>query len=93
MTGPAFALATDRDMREISSQHLDEIQRMPFFYIPTDDPDVMRSWGVALEQNVADNVRLYPGALVAPGFAGENASRGDLLYNGAEASAAFVPRP
>jgi hypothetical protein len=50
----------------------------------------LRVWGVALEATLADTERLYPGALVAPHFAGETASRADLLYNGAEPAAAFV---
>lgn len=88
---PTIRLATDEDMRAISSQTLDEIRRLPFFYIPTGEPDVMRAWGVALEQHVAENVRHDPDTLVAPQFAGETASRADLLYHGAELAADLLP--
>ncbi len=41
---------------------------------------------------LSDYERLYPGGLVAPQFAGQFASREDLVYNGAEPAAAFPPR-
>jgi hypothetical protein len=41
-------LVTDEDMRAITSQTLDRIKLLPHLYIPTDDSDVMRSWGVAM---------------------------------------------
>lgn len=91
MTAPTIRLVTDDIMRQITSQNLDDIKRLPHFYIPTDDPDVMRAWGIALEGLVSDNERLYPGTLIAPQDAGQYASRGDLLYNGAEPAAAFIP--
>ena len=87
---PTIRLATDDDMRAITSQKLDEILRLPFVYIPTLEPDVMRVWGVALATTLPDTARLYPDALVAPSYAGERASRGDLLYNGAEPAADFL---
>jgi hypothetical protein len=92
MTTPTIRLATDDDMRAITSQNLDQIRRLPCLYIATDEPDVMRSWGVALERTFGDFERLYPGALVAPHYDGQTVSRGDLLYNGAEPAAASMPR-
>ena len=76
-------------MRSITSQALDLIKRLPFLYITTGEPDIMRTLGVAGEGSVADTERLYQGALIAPHYAGESASRGDLLYNGAEPAASF----
>ena len=84
-------LATDDNMRAITSQNLDEILRLPFLYICTDKPDVMRSWSVAVPATISHYERLYPGALVAHIFTGETASRGDLLYDGAEPAADFRP--
>lgn len=83
-------LVTDDDTRAISSQNVDEIRRFPHLYIPTAEPDVMRVWGIALESSFQDYARLYPEALVAPHYAGERASRGELLYYGAEPATAFV---
>lgn len=83
-------LATDDDMRSITSQNAAEIRRLPFLYIDTDESDVMRVWGVALDRTLPDFVRLYPAALVAPKYAGERASRGDLLYHGAEPAASLL---
>jgi hypothetical protein len=51
----------------------------------------MRVWGVADATSIGDYERLYPGALVAPQYAGETASRGELIYNGAEPAAALLP--
>lgn len=90
---PTLRLVTDDDMRAITSQNLDEIKRLPHLYIPTDEPDVMRSWGIALERGFADSARLFPDALVAPHSFGQFASRADLVYHGAEAVAGFVPMP
>ena len=89
---PTNRLATDDDMRAITSHNLDDIRRLPFLYIATAEPEVMRVWGVALEPTFGDFERLYPGALVAPHYDGQAVSRGDLLYNGGEAAAAFMPR-
>jgi hypothetical protein len=90
---PTIRLATDDDLRAITSQKLDEILRLPWLYIPTDEPDVMRSWGVAKatgDGSVAIYERLFPGALVAPSYVGQRAERGELLYNGAEPAADFA---
>ena len=92
MTSPTIRLATDDDMRAITSRNLDEIHSLPYVYIPTPDGEVMRCWGVALAGNVADNARLYPGALVAPKRFEDRVDRGELLYNGAEPADWFVPR-
>jgi len=95
MSTPIIRLATDDDMRAITSQTLELILKLPHLYIATDDQDAMRSWGVAKgtgDGSVAVYERLYPGALVAPSFAGQHAARGDLLYHGAEPAAAFMPR-
>ena len=92
MTTPTIRLATDDDMRAITSQNLHLIRCLPCLYIATDQPDVMRSWGVALERTFRDFERLYPGALVAPHYDGQAGSRGDLLYHGAEPATAFNPQ-
>ena len=86
---PTIRLATDDDMRQITSRNLDEIFRLRFLYIATDQPDLMRSWCVGLESSVADTERLHPATLIAPHRAGATASRGDLLYNEAEPAAAL----
>lgn len=87
---PTIRLATLEDMRAITSQNLDVIKLVPYLYIPTAESDVMKAWGVASMETLAVYERLYPGGLVAPAFVGETASRGDLVYNGAEAAADFV---
>ena len=98
MTAPTIRLATFEDMRSITSRNMDDIRRLPFLYIGTAEPDVMRVWGVAGtlrengESNVCEAERLYPGVIVAPHYAGETASPGELFYNGAELAAAFLPR-
>lgn len=91
---PIIRLATVDDMRSITSQNVAEIPRLPHLYITTDEPDVMRSWGVARadgDGSIAVYERLHPGAIVAPCFVGQRASRGDLLYNDAELAADFLP--
>lgn len=90
MTAPTIRLATLEDLRSIDSRNAQEILRLPHIYIATDEPDVMRSWGVASAATIGDYERLYPGALVVPCFVGQTASRGDLIYNGAEPAAEFV---
>ena len=90
---PTIRLATDEDLRAITSRYVAEILKLPHLYIPTDEPDVMRSWGVARsdgDASVAWYAKRHPGAVVAPTFAGGMASRGDLLYHGAEAAEEFV---
>jgi hypothetical protein len=89
-------LATDDAMRAITSQNLHEISRLPTLYIPLrdfipaeTDPDAMKHWGVAHERTLADYVRLFPDALVAPCCFGDRASRADLIYHGAESTEAF----
>jgi len=47
--------------------------------------------GAAGESSVVVTGRLYPGALVAPCFFGETASRGELLYHVAERAIRFAP--
>lgn len=91
MTAPTIRLATVEDMRAITSANVGDILRLPYLYITTDDPDVMCPSGVASPDSLADYVRLFPGSLVAPCFVGERVSRGDLLYNGAEPAADFLP--
>ena len=92
MTTPAIRLATSEDMRSITSQNVADIRRLPFLYIATAEPDVMRVWGVVLKRTFGDFERLYPGALVAPHYDWQTVSRGDLLYNGAEPATVFLPR-
>lgn len=91
-------LATLEDVRAISSQNAHELLDFPHLYIPTDDPDVMRAWGMAgnttgNEDRTAVTERLFPGTLVSPRFVGQTASRADLLYHGAEPAADFPPSP
>jgi hypothetical protein len=93
MTAPTIRLATDDDMRQIDSRNLERIALLPHLYVPTDGSDVMRSWGIAHRSSIADYVRLYPEALVAPHDFGDRPSRGDLLYNGAEPATALIPQP
>jgi len=90
MTAPTIHLATVEDMRSITSQNVEAILQLPHLYIPTDAPDVMRSWGVADAANLGTYERPYPGGLVASAFVGQTAPRGDLVYNGAEPAAAFI---
>ena len=89
--------ATDDDMRGQTSTAPDaELWRLPFLYLPTEDPAVMRRWGVAMAEgdgSVAVYERLFPGSLVAPKHMGQYVERGELLYNGAEPAAAFVSVP
>jgi len=91
---PAIKLATDVDLRQISSQNLGPIFALPWLYIPADEPGMMRSWGVARsdgDASVSFWARQHPEALVAPKFMGERVDRGELLYNGAEPAADFLP--
>lgn len=89
---PSFRVATDTDMRRITSRNLEEIDRLPHLYIPDDQaPGTMRQWGVAHERSLADFARLYPGSLVAPTYQGALVDRGDLLYHDAEPAEAFRP--
>lgn len=44
MTAPTIRLATSEDMRSITSQNLDDIKRLPFLYIVTDDPAICKRW-------------------------------------------------
>lgn len=90
---PTIRLPTDDDMRSITSQNVDDIKQLPHLYIATAEPDVMRVWGVALERGFDDSARLYPDALVAPRYAGQTASRGELLYDGAELAVDLLLRP
>jgi hypothetical protein len=88
---PTIRLATDADMRAITSRDLSPIMALPWFYIPTNDGEVMRSWGVARAEYTGDQTRLFSGTLVAPHGFGQWADRGDLLYHGAEPAADFLP--
>lgn len=95
MSQPTIRLATAEDMRAITSKNVDELRRLPFLYIAMThlrpaEPDIMKSWGVASHDSIADYERLYPGALVAPHHFGEIVDRGELLYNGAEPAADFI---
>lgn len=89
MATPTIRLATVEDMRAITTKNLEDVQRLPFLYIPTDDPEVMRVWGVANADSVRGTEKAYPGTLVSAVYVGERADRGDLLYNGAEPAADF----
>lgn len=83
-------LAVDEDLRAFTSQTSEGLLDLPWLYIPTDDAQVMRSWGIARadgDGSVAIYERLYPGSLVAPRYLGQHADRGDLLYHGAEPAA------
>lgn len=90
---PTIRLATDDDMRAIDSRNLAAIALLPYLYIPTDNGDSMRRWGVAHVSSIADYVRLFPGTLVAPRRFDQYVDRGELLYNGAEPAADFLPLP
>lgn len=93
---PTIRLATQEDLRAITSQNLEPIFALPWLYIPADEPGLMRTWGVARsdgDASVAFWARQYPDALVAPKYVGGTADRGDLLYNGAEPAADFLPCP
>lgn len=90
---PTIRLTTDEDMRAITSRDLSPIHGLPHLYITTADSEVMRSWSVAHETTIADYVRLFPDALIAPKDFGQYVDRGDLLYNGAELAAEFVSAP
>ena len=86
-------LATDDDLRTINSQNVAGILQLPHLYVPTDEPDVMRSWGVARSDGgapVSVYERLHPGSLVVSSFVGQYASRAELLYNGAEPASDFL---
>jgi hypothetical protein len=87
MKRTGIQLATDEELRSITSQNVGEILGLPFLHVATDELDVVRACGV---HTIADYERLYPGALVAPRFDGQTASRGDLLYNGAGPAAVFI---
>ncbi len=93
MEAPLIRLVTHEDMRPIDSRNLDAIKRLPFLYVPTDDPQVMRVWGVAGtlsdggENTVEAAERHFPGTLVAPRYFGERPTRGDLIDMGAEPAA------
>jgi hypothetical protein len=87
---PTIRLATLEDMRAITTKNLQDIERLPFLYIPTDDPEVMRVWGVANEDSVREAAKNFPGTLVAAVYVGERADRGDLIYNGAEPATDFL---
>jgi hypothetical protein len=93
---PAIRLATDDDLRRITSKDLAPIFALPWLYVPADEPGVMRPWGVARadgDASVPYHTRQYPDALVAPKHMGERVDRGELLYYGAEPAAEFVEKP
>ncbi|MDP9123510.1 MAG: hypothetical protein M3N82_02745 [Pseudomonadota bacterium] len=104
---PTICLATDEDLRAITSQNLHLLNELPHLYILAshldwdvpregDAPDVMRTWGIAKghgDGSIFGYERLYPGAVVAPRNVGQRVSRADLLYHGAEPVADFTPRP
>jgi hypothetical protein len=90
---PTIRLATDDDLRQITSQNLEPLDALPWLYIPADEPGMMRTWGVARsdgDASVAFYARQHPDALVAPKFMGQRVDRGELVYNGAEPAADFV---
>lgn len=104
---PTIRLATDDDMRSITSKDLSPINVLPHVYIsvtavdiplpplrfPVESIELMRSWGVAQLSSLAAYVRLYPGCLVAPRNFGQFVDRAELLYYGAEPAADFLPLP
>jgi len=101
---PTFQLATQDDLRAITTKNLEAIGALPHLYIPveavniplpplsipTEGVELMRVWGVATLTSLADYARLYPGALVAPASFGQFVDRGELLFNGAEPAKAFL---
>jgi hypothetical protein len=96
MPALAIRLAVDEDLRAFTSQTSEGLLNLPTLYIPTDDPQVMRSWGIARadgDGSVAVYERLYPGSLVAPRYVGQWADRADLMYHGAELAADHVAAP
>jgi len=102
---PTIRLTTDDDMRAITSQKLDDVQLLPWLYIPveavniplppldfpTEGLKLMRTWGVAHESAIADYARLFSEGLVAPKHLGQFVDRGELLFNGAEPVTDFLP--
>jgi hypothetical protein len=87
---PTIRLATDADLRQITSQNL--VFALPWLYIPDDQPGLMKSWGVARsdgDASVAIWARQHPDALVAPRFQGSRVERAELLFYGAEPTADF----
>ena len=90
---PPIRLATDADLRQITSQNLEPMFALPWLYIPADEPGVMKPWGVARsagDAGVAFWARQHPDALVAPRFQGERVERAELLFYGAEPAAEFA---
>lgn len=90
---PTIRLATDDDLRQITSRDLTPLDALPWLYIPADELGMMRPWGVARadgDASVASWARQYPDALVAPKFMGERVDRGEMLFYGAEPAAAFA---
>lgn len=90
---PTIRLATDDDLRQISSQNLEPIFALPWLYIPAEEPGLMRTWGVARsdgDASVAFYAHQHPDALVAPKFMGGRIERGELLFYGAEPAADFA---
>ena len=99
-----FRLATDADMRKITSINLAPLDDLPHLYIPvsavdialppldipTEGVDLMRNWGIAHERSLPDYLRLFPSALVTRRNAGQFVARDDLLYHGAETAADHV---
>jgi hypothetical protein len=100
---PAFRLATDDDLRPITSQNMEDLWLLPQLYIPveaeniplpplpfpTEGLELMRSCGIPKNETVADYVRPYPTALIAPKNFGQFVDRGELVYNGAEPASAL----
>ncbi len=84
MAAPTFRLATGDDMRAITRQNVEAILQLPHLHVPTDEPHVVLGWGLADASTLGDYQRLYAGALVAPCFVGQIASRGDTVYSTAE---------
>ncbi len=103
---PIIRLVTDDDMRAIDSRSLARIDDLPHLYIPVESVDVglteeesratgagsMRRWGIARDTRMEHAGRQFPDALVAPRYLGAIVERGELLDNGAEPAADFLPR-
>jgi len=90
---PTIRLATDADLRQITSQHLEPIFALPWLYIAAEEPGMMKPWGVARsdgDASVAFWARQHPDALVAPRHQGQRVERAELLFYGAEPAADFA---
>jgi len=90
----------------VTSRNLDELDKLSHLYLAShldfdvprggNTPEVMRTWGIAKgdgDGSIFIYERLFPGAVVAPPNVDQRVSRGDLLFQGAEAVVDFTPQP